>query len=89
MRDKITKWLWKRMFGRPTGTKSCSNRVEWTYVKNYHGVPFEYKIIRRQTDVHDMYSREELYVMAAIIRTEQARTGWDVFSCFDSPTSTR
>lgn len=89
MKDKIIKWMLRRVFGRLTCTHSCSNRVEWTYVKDYQGFPFEYRIIRRQTDVPDTYSREELYVMAKIIRTEQERTGWDVFSCFDSPTSVR
>ena len=89
MKDKIIKWIWKRMFGKPRRTHSCANRVEWTYEKNYQGFPFEYKIIRRQTDIPDTYSREELYVMAQIIRTEKERTGWDVFSCFDSPTYVR
>ena len=87
MKDKIIKWVLGKIFGRLKSTSACANRVEWTYARDFYGVPVEYKIIRRQTNVPDMYSREELYRMAKIIRSEFLRTGWDVFSCFDSPTS--
>lgn len=79
MKDKIIKWALRRIFGRLTSTKSCANRVEWTYVRG----DFEYKIIRRQTTISDTYSREELYCMEKIIRSERERTGWDVHTCFE------
>ena len=85
MRQTIIKWLFRGIFGELTHTGYCANRAEWTYVKD----GFETTIVRRDTTQPDMYSREELYGLAKIIRTEQARTGWDVFSCFDSPTSVK
>jgi hypothetical protein len=83
MRNRIIKWLFRRIFGRLKSSGACSNRCYWTYVNG----DFQYELTRRQTTLPDTYSREELYRMAKIIRTEQERTGWDVFSCFDSPTS--
>lgn len=89
MKAKIIAWTLRRIFGRLTCTHSCSNRVEWTYEKTFAGRLFEYRVIRRQTDIPDTYSREERYAMAKILREEQQRDGWDVWSCFDSPTSVR
>ena len=83
MKGKITNWLLKRIFGKLTSCESCANRAYWIYING----DFEYKIVRRQTTIPDMYSREERYRMAQILREEAARDGWDVFSCFDSPTS--
>lgn len=85
MRQRVIKWLFRRIFGELNGTLSCANRAEWIYTKD----GFETTIVRRDTTKPDMYSREELYHLAQIIRKEQARTGWDVFSCFDSPTSVK
>jgi len=87
MKNKLIGWIVGKIFGKLTSTHSCSNRFERTYRKTIHGEPFEYKIVRRQLSVPDAYSREERYQMAQILRREFARDGWDVFACFDSPTS--
>lgn len=89
MKNRFTKWILRRIFGRLTSTYSCANRVGWTYEKLVHGELFQYKIVCRQVSIPDTYSREERYAMAKILRSEFERDRWDVYSCFDSATSTK
>lgn len=76
---KIRRWVLIKLFGKNTQIKFCGSRIENTYVKDN----VETTIILRDTTQPNYFSRKELYEFAKIIIEERARTGWNVFDCFD------